>query len=197
MNIVQCLHDKTQGSASRPAAFSVGWSQAIFVMSLRRFIQLQASLLFQSSLYETLFLQKSYISTCFSPPQDIRRGFLLLWKKGKSKNSAQCLFCRSSGYPSKERTTAQLLSWDYTQHPSIKLPSLWTESVSMSHLSVFHASISKIWPKVTASSLCTTLVYRRFHRNAVLSDSGGKLYNEIAMKWNHLWYGDMIFLSYQ
>ena len=46
----------------------------------------------------------------------------------------------------------------------------------------------------TASSLCTTWVYRRFHRNTVLSDSGGKLYDEIAMKWNHLWY-DISFVS--
>ena len=135
--MIQCLHEKTQGSASRPAAFSVGWSQAIFAMSLRFFIQLQSSLLFKSSLYATLFLQKSYISTCFCWPQEIRRGFLLLWKKVKSKTSAQCLFWRGSGYPSKQSTTTQLLSWDYTQHPSIKLPLFWTESVSLCLISMY------------------------------------------------------------
>ena len=137
MNTVQCLHDKTQGSASHPAAFSVGRSQAIFAMSLRFFTQLQASLLFKSSLDATLFLQKSYISTCFCSPRETRRGFSLLWKQVKSKNSAQCLFCRRSGYPSRERATTQLLSWDYTQHPSIKLLSLWTESVSICLISMY------------------------------------------------------------
>lgn len=43
----------------------------------------------------------------------------------------------------------------------------------MLYLSVFCASLSKMYPKVIASSLCGISVYKSFHGNALLSDSGG------------------------
>ena len=44
----------------------------------------------------------------------------------------------------------------------------------MLHLNLFWASVSKMCPKVIASSLYTILACERLHRNALLSESGGK-----------------------
>ena len=46
----------------------------------------------------------------------------------------------------------------------------------MSYLHLFCAFVSKMSPKVIASLLDTIPAYKRFQRNAVLSNSGGKLY---------------------
>ena len=46
----------------------------------------------------------------------------------------------------------------------------------MLYLDLFCVSISKMCPKVIASSLYTILAYKRFPGDALLSDSGGNLY---------------------
>ena len=42
----------------------------------------------------------------------------------------------------------------------------------MFYLDLSYALVSKVHPKVTASSLYAVLAYGRFHGNTVLSDSG-------------------------
>ena len=119
---------------------------------------------------------------------------MLLWEKVKSKNSSPCLFCsvcftEAVGTPSSESGPAQLLPrelYSTPQHQAAIVLSCVCEHLS--HLNLFCASISNICPKVTASLLYAISAYERFHRNTLLSGSRGKLYNEIAMKWNHLWY---------
>ena len=46
----------------------------------------------------------------------------------------------------------------------------------MLYLSLSWQSISKVCPKVIASLLYVILAYKRFHRSALLLDSGGNLY---------------------
>lgn len=59
-------------------------------------------------------------------------------------------------------------------------PQLWIVSVSTCALSRFIcASVSKLRPKVIASSLFTISAHERFRRSAMLSDSGRNLYLEL------------------
>ena len=45
-----------------------------------------------------------------------------------------------------------------------------------SYLNLFCASVTKMCPRVTASSLYSVSAYERFHRSSLLSDSGGNLH---------------------
>lgn len=51
----------------------------------------------------------------------------------------------------------------------------------MLYLHLICASVSKMCPKVYASSLYTTSAYERFHKNILLSKSGGNLYRICIM----------------
>ena len=46
----------------------------------------------------------------------------------------------------------------------------------MLYLSLFCVSVSKMCPKVTASLFYAISAYKKFHKNALLSGSRGKLY---------------------
>lgn len=76
-------------------------------------------LLFKSSLSATSLLQKTYISTVLLIKK-IQRGFLLLQKKAKSKNSIQCLLCSElllqASCTRAARGTTKLLPQNYTLH---------------------------------------------------------------------------------
>ena len=89
-------------------------------------------------------------------------------KKGKKQNSIQHWFCR-------EQFWRQLA----LQAARIALPSNSTRncthrstvSIYLCSTSIYAMLVSKLLcPKVTASSLYTISVYKRFHRNALFSD---------------------------
>ena len=73
-------------------------------------------LLFKSSLYTTLLLVKTYISSCFCQLKKIQGEFSFLPKKVRSENRIQCLFCSScykgSGALSSESGPMKLLPWE-------------------------------------------------------------------------------------
>ena len=90
---------------------------------------------FESLLYATLLLQKSYISACFCWTKNPRE-FSILWRKKKGEKSLHHVLQRAlieAVYTlSKKSSTTKLLpqTWVYTQYLSIKTPQLWTLSVS-------------------------------------------------------------------
>lgn len=145
----------------------------------RSILHIHVSLLFKSSLYATSFLRKIFISSCFCLLKEIWRGFSFLYGgREERENSVQCLFfshyrgsvhfeqrecCRLAPSPG---TT---LSISASSRHSFDL-SLWAPVL---YLDLFCASLSKMCLKVVASLLYVILARQRFHRLALLSDSGG------------------------
>ena len=130
----------------------------------------------------------SFSKVCFMPlrffnlhwylfllTREIWRGFLLLQKKMKGKNSVYFVTVMAAACSAPEpwechgqAPSPSTVSIAVPSHCSFEL-CLWA-SVLSSHLSC--ASLSKMYPKVIASSLYTILAYRWFHRNVLLSNMG-------------------------
>ena len=68
---------------------------------------------------------------------------------------------------------------------------LWA---SVLFLDLFCASVSRMCPKVTASSLCIFSAFERFHRNALLLDSGGNLYFHL-LHYDRFYIGETLLLQ--
>lgn len=100
MNTVQCLHDKTQGSASRPAAFSVGWSQAIFAMSLRHYTITGISAFPKFALWDLVFAKELH-QYLFFPTTRHPQGIFAFMKRGKVKIVLSVCFAEAVGIPAR------------------------------------------------------------------------------------------------
>ena len=100
-------------------------------------------------------------------------------KKMKSENSVLRVFFsslyRDSAHLSSESRIAKLLPSELSISASSCRSLELCLRASVLYLDLFCASVSKICPKVIASSLYTISAYERFHGNTLLSDSRGNL----------------------
>lgn len=112
----------------------------------------QASLLFQVGFMRPCFCKRA-TSVPVSPPQDIHLRVLLLWKR---ESKIVGIPARRGPPPSFFLGTTHSIPASSCHRSEL---SLWA-SVSSQCIPCIHQQ--DVWPKVTASSLCTTLVYRRF-----------------------------------
>lgn len=129
----------------------------------------------------TLFCKRA-TSVLFSPPQDIHEVFAL-WKKGEKY--------KNSGYPIKERTTAQLTTGLHTtsQHQAATALNLLSLGIC-SYPGVFvHPSARCDLQLLSSFTLHHFGLQKVSQKCLYFSDSGENFHASMKLpnKWNHWW----------
>lgn len=119
---------------------------------------------------------KQYVSLLNK--RKLKRIFFFLWKKGETAFSI-CFAVselRGNMHPSSKKGNIKLLPQELHSASGHSCLELWASAL---YLDLFHVSVSKMCPEVTASLLYTIWGHKSFLRHALLSDSGGNLYTAI------------------